>query len=207
MKKLQDMVIDANDTLIKISASHGWVIPLDGFIDEIKEEFRNYTAPGQVDSYYLGLFKSNEEKILTRLEQEYSPLDNFIKTALYEITYCYRNKKYSVCMFSLFAILESMLSDIIDPTDRKEIKYSSRLTTKIENGDFGPFGALAPLSLNYFLNYTFTASDFNGNEPSKINRHWSQHGRYRANSIDHKHILQLLAAVDLAAFVMVELNS
>lgn len=144
-------------------------------------------------------FSNDFNENIENLILEYSSsISSFLITLLKECFWAYKNERYQICVPALFAVLEGLLVELSNDGNRKSIRYINGISSHIERGDI-TIEVMPLLSISYFLELTFSPSDFNGEEIDVINRHWSQHGRYMCD-LTKKAPLQLFNAVALVLF-------
>ena len=180
----------------------GWTLPAEmgiyainviGNTDEIKDIER-----------FFGMYFTQKDYSFTRAMIESildTPISDGLKKMIRECWSAFQNKLYAVCATSLLSVIEGVLSEFSD--DKSDIRMMKVCQKHVD--EFPEDGSTIMkhvwISYNNFIRNLYQKSDFNQDEPDKVNRHWLLHGRsdFEIEEID---CLRLFNAVETLCMVV-----
>jgi len=179
LKTITDILDVADCAFIKniqFAAKCGWALPLELNEDEFNEVCSQVQYDESKLDEYLCEFYGENDHIFYKSDELEHLFTNYNLKLFYQVKDCFENEKYEICIPGLFSLIEGSLLHFT-AGDRVPTQYNSKYIKKLlETGDSHIY--VYPIhSLSELLNYYFQPSNFNNSEPSRPNRHWSQHGR------------------------------
>lgn len=198
---ITDVIVQANQEELKRGSRFGWVIALElpypCYKDIVADTDNSQQA---IDKFFINYYLEDfEGRLKNGLIQSKSVLPESLQNLLCEAIWAFENHKYLICMPALFSVLEGALVNLSNQGNRKPIRYKGGIDHAIKH-DKLTTNAIPLISISWFLDFAFRTSDFDQDEFSELNRHWSQHGRY-LESLDEKPALQLFSAIALVLFI------
>jgi len=193
-------LIKANEEELKKASKLGWVIPL-GLPYPVYKEFisDNSNTKDDFDEYFTKFYSGDFEKnVKAPLNKYIHHIDISLQKLISEALICYDQELFQICIPALFSVLEGSLVELSNKGDRESIRYRNGLNSSVNNDNLG-LPVLNIISISWFLDYTFSKSNFNQSKFEELNRHWSQHGRY-LGLMGKSSVLQLFGVVALVLF-------
>ncbi len=178
----------------------GQIVFTDDLSQDLAQEIYNGANIEEVGcSYYFGNNECNMERVIKRCQQseqvqKYAELFDQIISA-------YRINHYLIACIGLFSLIDGVLADVSEQTTTK---FKSRLDvvkkkmgSEIQLSEIDRKTLCIYKAFKSFDTSIFCNSDFSGQEPQIVNRHWDLHGRtHREHSkMDFLKVLLWLDAI------------
>lgn len=198
---ITDIIVQANQEELKRGARFGWVmaleLPYPCYKDIVSDDVNSQQ---DIDEFFINYYLEDFEGHLKKhLLQTKNVLPESLQNLLCESIWAFENKKNQVCVPALFSVLEGALVNLSNQGNRKAIRYKDGIDHAVSH-DKLTIIAIPLISISWFLDFAFCKSDFDQDDFSELNRHWSQHGRY-LEPLNEKPALQLFSAVALVLFI------
>ncbi|MAY15150.1 MAG: hypothetical protein CMI06_07410 [Oceanospirillaceae bacterium] len=202
IQEITDHVRSFNDPVLEKSSGLGWVLcsemPYGNFKSIITENDASEIDRVLTD-YYLDKIRIITDKCVASC----ADISPYIKGLMEDFSLCIEEKRYHICLPAGFALIEAILIPS-NNYERQKIRYFNALKAKSLD-DSLTLKVIPYRSMMYFIAETFQQTDFNLSDPKKLNRHWSQHGRYTSDP-EEKFVFQLLGAIDIALYLYMDMT-
>lgn len=157
----------------------------------------------EIDRVLTAHYLEKLESITKKCVASCADISPYIKGLMEDFSLCIEEKRYHICLPAGFALIEAILIPS-NNYERQKIKYFNALKAKSLD-DSLTLKVIPYRSMMYFIAETFQQTDFNLSDPKKLNRHWSQHGRYTSDP-EEKFVFQLLGAIDIALYLYIDMT-
>lgn len=194
------------DVVVDKLEIEGWTIPPQVTIFAIKKigEKNNDVEILKDLNNYFKLYFSRDNYIMLK-EMIDSILSSNIRDGLKKvITECWKafqSGLYSICATSLITVIEGILSEVGE--DKRDIRMMKLCQKKIDElpENISTLEKHIWISYSRFIKNLYMKSDFNSDEPERVNRHWLLHGRsdFEINELD---CIRLFNSVDSLCMII-----
>jgi hypothetical protein len=184
-------------------ASLGWSLPVLFSHCQIVEAAKAVYTPEQVNEVIVQFYVDNDFLILKKLVLETifkaDDIDPWRKT----IEQCYDSfiqGKYLVVVPTLITVIEGYLSQKIGTMTSANVRMMGPTKSKAIEPKAHRLDKTIWLSVSVIIDTLYQPSDFSGNEPSTLNRHWILHGRSSPmdSKTDSVKLFNLLGSLSIA---------
>lgn len=176
-------------------ASKGWTLPM---THEILDTFRilhDNPDNDAINNYFVNYYKRNNyQKFDLMVENIKNNLDIKWKNLLFECISAYKQDLFLITIPALLSIIEGNILRIHKTEGLKVIKPVKDIVNNI-NDDY--VLKMGWYSTQIVIENLFQKSDFSGQKPNILNRHWVLHGRDETNwkENDVLRLFQLLETI------------
>lgn len=177
---------------------NGWVFPMNFTPAETCEITEN---DYDLDLFFLQFYSIDDNFYLLTENILNSALIGPWQTVFKQCIEAYLNDKYLIAIPALLCITEGLASNLFqNKQNTKPVSVFEKHLKKAQEENLN-FIEVAWLSLVYFFEDLYENSNFNGDEPLFINRHWVLHGRSQVNWTKAD-ALRLFAAIETLIFLL-----
>lgn len=172
---------------------NGWTLPMSMGLSEldvlVTMEKSNKTYDGFFSKYY-----SNKKFRLMIKHVNLSSISQRHKELFNDCINAYEEKRYLICITALLTLLEGILSCFGDTKTDIRMMRICRFNMDSTESNKKIINHLIWVSFFNFISTLYEKSNFDQDEPAKINRHWILHGRTDTDWTDAD-ALRLFSAV------------
>ena len=172
LSTIRDEYID----IVEEAGENGWSIPMNLKLlklEELKEKDKNIR---NFDHFFVEYYNSKKFNLLVKHVNK-SNISLNHRELFNQCVDAYREDKYLICINGLIPILEGELSRFCD--NKKNIRMMKVCKENMEatENDNKLISHLIWASCYKLISKLYQKSDFDGDEPIALNRHWILHGR------------------------------
>jgi hypothetical protein len=176
-------------------AAHGWSMPM--FLTPAEVfEILDAKAPTEIDARFVDLYETADGGHFARLAQDLLNRDalSLWRVLLDETISAYRRREFTITVPALLTICEGVF--MRGESNRINLRAFVQARARAELQRLpGSIHAILWRNVHRFVEELFKRSDFSGDRPSGLNRHWILHGR-DAPTWSQADSLRLFQAVD-----------
>ncbi len=169
---------DTLDRVVDKLANDGWTLPSELGIYEVNVIGQTEKIE-DINEFLFTYFTRNDYEVFNKMLDGIlaSKIREPLKKMIYECRQAYTNKLYIVCAVALIPVIEGILSEFCDNKNNIRMMRICKNQVDALSCDGSVIEKHIWKSYNTFIQNLYEKSDFSGEEPVKINRHWILHGR------------------------------
>ena len=184
-------------------ASLGWSLPAHSSYRQINEIAKPEYKSEQVDKKFVHFYTENENSILKDLvfntlkgTIDFYPWQNTVEEC-YE---SFSNNRFLVVVPTLLTVVDGYLSLKVGTFKTTNIRIISPTKNKANEKKDHRLDKTIWLSISAIINNLFQKTNFSGNAPDALNRHWILHGRNTPieAKVDSVKLFNLLGSLSIA---------
>lgn len=171
-----DILSDEYRALVETIAQSGWTLPLSIDIRRFEELKKLIGDDVAIESYFVDYYNGRQLRLMcrkiNRVLQCTAQQDIFT-----ECIAAFEKGMFTVSLTTLLTVLEGFISVFGDNPQDTRVMRVCKFHADDEMLKKNNIKSLCWLSMYEYTKILYQQSDFSQPEPSKINRHWIQHGR------------------------------
>lgn len=163
-------------TIAEGIGKHGWTIPMSMGLSTLDKLNKKDIDTETYDMFFSDYYTSRVFQMMVKHVNASQIVASKIKL-FNECVDSYQEGKYSLCVTALLTILEGILVNFADKKNKTKMLDVCKGNMDRTENEKKLIRHLIWISFYNFIDNLYKSSNFEGNEPDVINRHWILHGR------------------------------
>lgn len=200
-----DILHDEYKTFIETIAGYGWTIPLSIDIRDFNSLLSRIDKQENVDDFFHKYYNGGNFRLMCRKARIQLPT-GAQKNTFDECVNAYEQGMFNVCRTALLTVLEGVVSSFNSDAKDVRVMHVCEAKANEEKAAGRHIKSLCWLSMYEFVKILYQKSDFSGQEPTVMNRHWIEHGRTSRDD-DGLDCLKIFCAIATISFIVKSSNA